>query len=249
MPTFIKTGYWEKLQKGYKGWLNLDDTFIGGSGTGSSGQIGFFNSSNTITGSNSLFWNNTNLRLGIGTNSPLHTLHILKPLGSGSLDAVFKTEDTTATPTLYIDNDLARGFRIQTFGSAVAGTLLDGTINRAGTSVIRTNETSNSIVIGGLNTSAAYVYVGQNNISLAINNATQSVVVGSGTFATGIKFDVNGSARVQGLLSLSAGTTTNAQINLASSTAPTSPANGDIWFDGTNLRIRIAGVTRTFTVA
>ena len=25
MPIFIKTGYWEKLQKGYKNWLNLDD--------------------------------------------------------------------------------------------------------------------------------------------------------------------------------------------------------------------------------
>lgn len=25
MPTFIKTGYWEKIQKGYKGWLNLED--------------------------------------------------------------------------------------------------------------------------------------------------------------------------------------------------------------------------------
>jgi len=25
MPTFIKTGYWEKLSKGYKNWLNLND--------------------------------------------------------------------------------------------------------------------------------------------------------------------------------------------------------------------------------
>jgi hypothetical protein len=249
MPTFIKTGYWEKLQKGYKGWLNLDDTFIGGSGTGSSGQIGFFNSSNTITGSDSLFWNNTNSRLGIGTNSPLYPLHIVKGVGGGSLDVVFQTSDTTAVNTFYLDNNLGRGFRIHTYGSAAVGTLLDGTVNRASSSVIRTNDTGNNIVIGGLNNSAQYIYFGQNNISLAINNSTQSIVVGSGTFATGIKFDVNGSARVQGLLSLSAGTTTNAQINLASSTAPTSPANGDIWFDGTNLRIRIAGVTRTFTVA
>jgi len=25
MPTFIKTGFWEKLSDGYRGWLNLDD--------------------------------------------------------------------------------------------------------------------------------------------------------------------------------------------------------------------------------
>jgi hypothetical protein len=27
MPTFIKTGFWEKHKSGYKGWLNLDDLF------------------------------------------------------------------------------------------------------------------------------------------------------------------------------------------------------------------------------
>lgn len=25
MPTFIKSGFWEKTSKGFKGWLNLDD--------------------------------------------------------------------------------------------------------------------------------------------------------------------------------------------------------------------------------
>lgn len=25
MPTFIKAGYWKKMQKDLKGWLNLDD--------------------------------------------------------------------------------------------------------------------------------------------------------------------------------------------------------------------------------
>jgi hypothetical protein len=47
---------------------------------------------------------------------------------------------------------------------------------------------------------------------------------------------------------IAAGTTAKAQINLASSTAPTSPNDGDIWFDGTNLKIRISGVTKTVTV-
>jgi hypothetical protein len=27
MPTFIKTGFWEKAKKGYKDWLNLDEWF------------------------------------------------------------------------------------------------------------------------------------------------------------------------------------------------------------------------------
>jgi hypothetical protein len=46
-----------------------------------------------------------------------------------------------------------------------------------------------------------------------------------------------------------AGTTAKASINIASGVAPTSPQNGDVWFDGTNLKIQIAGATKTFTVA
>jgi hypothetical protein len=49
-------------------------------------------------------------------------------------------------------------------------------------------------------------------------------------------------------LNVAAGTTARSQINLASSTAPTSPNNGDIWFDGTNLNIRVGGVTRTIVL-
>lgn len=74
-----------------------------------------------------------------------------------------------------------------------------------------------------------------------------SVQIGTSTIA-GYKLDVNGTARIQSKLSLSAGTTSNAQINLAASTAPTTPNNGDIWFDGTDIKMRIGGVTKTFTL-
>lgn len=40
----------------------------------------------------------------------------------------------------------------------------------------------------------------------------------------------------------------NSLLNLAVSSTPTSPANGDIWFDGTNLFMRIGGVTKTITM-
>jgi hypothetical protein len=49
-------------------------------------------------------------------------------------------------------------------------------------------------------------------------------------------------------LAIAAGTTAIAQINFAASTAPTSPNNGDWWFDGTNLKIQISGTTKTVTV-
>jgi hypothetical protein len=42
--------------------------------------------------------------------------------------------------------------------------------------------------------------------------------------------------------------TARASLRIPSGTAPTSPVNGDIWFDGTNLNVRISGVTRTIVV-
>jgi hypothetical protein len=42
--------------------------------------------------------------------------------------------------------------------------------------------------------------------------------------------------------------TARASLRIPSGTAPTSPVNGDIWFDGTNIQMRIGGVTKTFTL-
>lgn len=39
-----------------------------------------------------------------------------------------------------------------------------------------------------------------------------------------------------------------ASLRIPSGTAPTTPTNGDIWFDGTDLKMRIGGVTKTFTL-
>jgi hypothetical protein len=47
---------------------------------------------------------------------------------------------------------------------------------------------------------------------------------------------------------IAAGTTAKAQLNFASGVAPTSPQNGDVWFDGTNIKMQIGGATKTFTL-
>lgn len=51
-----------------------------------------------------------------------------------------------------------------------------------------------------------------------------------------------------GITILGASTTTKASLRIPSGTAPTTPTNGDIWFDGTNLKMQIGGVTKTFTL-
>ena len=54
--------------------VNLDNRYLQGSGA--SGQVGFFSGSKSLSGSNDLYWDNVNKRLGIGTNSPDYTLHV-----------------------------------------------------------------------------------------------------------------------------------------------------------------------------
>lgn len=47
---------------------------------------------------------------------------------------------------------------------------------------------------------------------------------------------------------ISGSSTAAASLRIESGTAPTTPNNGDIWFDGTDLKMRVGGVTKTFTL-
>jgi hypothetical protein len=56
-------------------WVFANDENSGSiSGTGTSGQIAFWNGTSSLTGSNNLFWDITNNRLGIGTTTPSYQL-------------------------------------------------------------------------------------------------------------------------------------------------------------------------------
>jgi hypothetical protein len=59
---------------------------------------------------------------------------------------------------------------------------------------------------------------------------------------------VGGASATSTFIKVAAGTTAKSQVNLAASTAPTSPNDGDVWFDGTDVKIRVAGATKTFTL-
>lgn len=51
-----------------------------------------------------------------------------------------------------------------------------------------------------------------------------------------------------GTVSTPASTTAGAGFRIVAGVAPTSPTNGDMWQDGTDLKIRIGGVTKTVTL-
>jgi hypothetical protein len=50
-----------------------------------------------------------------------------------------------------------------------------------------------------------------------------------------------------GKLTFNGATTAKAPINLIAGTNPTSPVDGDFWYDGSNLKFRLGGTTKTLT--
>ena len=71
-------------------------------GTPTAGQVSFFYDSDTITGDDNLFWDDTNNRLGIGTNSPSYPLHVIGTIQTGgdSTEGQLRIYSPTASAAL-----------------------------------------------------------------------------------------------------------------------------------------------------
>ena len=68
-------------------------------GTGVAGQVAYWSGTSTEAGSNNLFWNNTNARLGIGTTTPTSQLEIYGNDGNVFTDGLRITRN--GTPSQY----------------------------------------------------------------------------------------------------------------------------------------------------
>ena len=98
---------------------------------------------------------------------------------------------------------------------------------------------------------AASIYV-QNNGRHFWRTASSGTANANLTFTTAMMLDEFGKLGIMNTptayVDVSASTTSYASLRLRSGTAPTSPNDGDIWFDGTDIKMRIGGVTKTFTL-
>lgn len=63
-----------------------------------------------------------------------------------------------------------------------------------------------------------------------------------------VTIDTSQKVTFAGLVTTPASASGGAGFNIQAGSAPTSPNNGDMWQDGTNVKIRIGGVTKTFTI-
>jgi hypothetical protein len=101
----------------YNGTSWVNDSDAGITGSGAAGQVAYFTGATTQGGSNNLFWDATNVRLGIGTNTPTTTLDIQR---SGL--NILKLNGGTGTnqgSSLYIQNG---NFCVGDIASILGGT-------------------------------------------------------------------------------------------------------------------------------
>ncbi len=79
---------------------------------------------------------------------------------------------------------------------------------------------------------------------LSFNGTQIRLYMDRSTGNTGFNIGASPTAYVD----IAPGTTASASLRLRSGTAPTTPNDGDIWFDGTDLKMRVSGTTKTFTL-
>jgi hypothetical protein len=161
-----------------------------------------------------------------------------------------------STGNLSLGSTSDTGERLQVTGTMKVTDTSSNSLNIVSSNVLAriTIDTTNATPNGGINLSvngtakwglAHYRPSGTNTSFTFYNSQTSSDA-----------FFINGDNNRLGIstntptarLDIPESQTTNASLRIRSGTAPTSPNDGDIWFDGTDIKMRIGGVTKTFTL-
>jgi hypothetical protein len=95
----------------YNGTAWVNDSDAGITGSGAAGQVTYWNGTNTQTGSNNLFWDATNSRLGVGTNVPSTSLHVVGQITGNSF---IPTSATIPVNGMYLPNTNTIAFSTNT---------------------------------------------------------------------------------------------------------------------------------------
>jgi hypothetical protein len=104
------------------------------------------------------------------------------------------------------------------------------------------NSSHNFYVTGTARCTISATQVSITHSTASTSTSTGALVVPNGGIGVG------GAAYIGGITVLAAATTGASSLRILSGTAPTSPVDGDMWYDGTNVKFRVGGTTKTFTL-
>jgi hypothetical protein len=152
----------------YNGTSWVNDSDAGITGSGSAGQVAYFTGATTQEGNNNLFWDATNLRLGIGTNTPSGNLDV-----RGSSNPQIRVSDGTITTKMqsvtslaaYIGTESNHQLRLITNNSPQITIFGGGNVHVGGTSDVgqRLQVTGDTLLRGSGNTSATTALLVENS--------------------------------------------------------------------------------------
>jgi hypothetical protein len=209
---------------------NLLSTFVSGSGT--AGQVAYFDPSNNLAGDNDFFWDYTNNRLGIGTSSPNVKLEI-----NGGADAIARiTGTTTAARFDYKTNSnhmfwqlIESDGRFRLYDQTNTSERL--TITSAGNVGIGTaSPVSKLDVIGGVTAQGTLVATGISQLGSGGSNvyltSSSAGNVGIGTSSPSDKLTVDGNLSIFGNKIYNGSAANSAGVSFPSSTTRIDGYNG-----------------------
>ena len=183
------------------------------SGSGVTGQVAYWNGTNSQTGSNNLFWDNANARLGIGTNAPIEKLQIVGGftvsansfISAGNL-SIF----TTNTPRR-INLEVANGSKAAAIGIQTLGVIHSVIgVDTSGTDFLQVaSKTGISFYSGS---TIGNIVTDPTNERMRLTSAGR-LLLGTTTESTFI-LDVNGTARVSGAATFSSTLTLSSRLTL-----------------------------------
>lgn len=211
------------------------DTLLRGSGsTSATTALTVQNSSST-----NLFTvrNDGNTIVGTGTPTSAYLRGLVVSGTTGDINSSVFNSSTTGTTgiTLGQSNTIYAAF--VKWGSTYSGNYPASSIPLANSSQFQSGSTNNlPLIIQG---TPIIFNAGNTTTNIAGRLSTVSF-----RFTTLANAHTDGTA----LVDLDASTTSYASLRIRSGVAPTTPNDGDIWFDGTDIKMRIGGVTKTFTL-
>jgi len=160
----------------------------------------------TFSSATGMFWDSTNSRLGIGTNTPTNDLSIIKTsAANGDVGIYVRNLTASGSVTNAIYNDVNEGGAFQIFGSTFAGTSFRNTV-----SVVCTTANGFAFLASSNNANAHIKFVTTTSLTerMRIVNSTGNVLIqNGGTFTdSGERLQVTGTAKITDTQSYTTGT-------------------------------------------
>ncbi len=209
-------------------------------GTGASGQVAFWNETNTQTGDSGLTWDNVNKRLNIGVGSSNGILNVFNN-AANDLNLVSRNLNANGFSGFVAQDDTAARFLTFGVNNSVG---LSATYGNSGEGAVRASTSANGLALSISNGNLRVITTTSAIERFRVFGSTGNVLIqNGGTFTdAGFRLDVNGSSRFNGLQTIQ-GTTASDTAPLGSELAAVTGTGTNWTLAGTNLNV--GGYTHT----